>query len=74
MANALTIRKDHLPKGDMERRAAQYVRMSTEKQVYSIANQMAVIAAYASAHRLAIVMRTKARAAFRSRTEQAFDG
>ncbi|MEY9437367.1 recombinase family protein [Bradyrhizobium elkanii] len=55
MANALTIRKDHLPKGDMERRAAQYVRMSTEKQVYSIANQMAVIAAYASAHRLAIV-------------------
>jgi hypothetical protein len=56
MANALTIRKDHLPKGDMERRAAQYVRMSTEKQVYSIANQ------------------TKARAAFRSRTEQAFDG
>ncbi|WP_298373831.1 recombinase family protein [uncultured Bradyrhizobium sp.] len=55
MTNALTIRKDHLPRGELERRAAQYVRMSTEKQVYSIANQMTLIAAYASAHHLAIV-------------------
>ncbi|MDA9477892.1 hypothetical protein XI03_26115 [Bradyrhizobium sp. CCBAU 65884] len=37
------------------RRAAQYVRMSTERQQYSIQNQAAVIAAYAHAHNLTIV-------------------
>ncbi len=36
-------------------RAAQYVRMSTEKQIYSTDNQMAAIAAYALAHGFTIV-------------------
>jgi DNA invertase Pin-like site-specific DNA recombinase len=36
-------------------RAAQYVRMSTEHQRYSIQNQAAVIAAYAAQHDLTIV-------------------
>ena len=39
----------------MLRRAAQYVRMSTEHQQYSIANQSAAIALYAAAHNLGIV-------------------
>jgi DNA invertase Pin-like site-specific DNA recombinase len=37
------------------RPAAQYVRMSTELQQYSTANQMARIAEYAEAHALTIV-------------------
>jgi DNA invertase Pin-like site-specific DNA recombinase len=37
------------------RRAAQYVRMSTEHQQYSIANQSAAIALYAAAHSLGVV-------------------
>lgn len=37
------------------RRAAQYVRMSTEHQQYSIANQSAAIALYAAAHNLGVV-------------------
>lgn len=37
------------------RRAAQYLRMSTEHQQYSIANQVAAIALYAAAHGLGIV-------------------
>lgn len=36
-------------------RAAQYVRMSTDKQQYSPLNQMAAIAAYAARRNLAIV-------------------
>jgi DNA invertase Pin-like site-specific DNA recombinase len=36
-------------------RAAQYVRMSTDHQQYSIANQAVVIAAYAQLHQLSIV-------------------
>lgn len=36
-------------------RAAQYVRMSTDHQKYSIDNQLAVIAAYATVHNLTIV-------------------
>jgi DNA invertase Pin-like site-specific DNA recombinase len=36
-------------------RAAQYVRMSTDYQQYSIANQVAAIAAYAAQHNLTIV-------------------
>lgn len=36
-------------------RAAEYVRMSTEHQQYSIANQSATIALYAAAHNLGIV-------------------
>ena len=37
------------------RRAAQYLRMSTEHQQYSIANQAAAIALYAAAHNVGIV-------------------
>lgn len=37
------------------RRAAQYVRMSTEHQQYSIANQSAAIALYGAAHKIGIV-------------------
>src|SRR5215468_4100832 len=36
-------------------RAAQYLRMSTDHQQYSIANQAAAIALYAAAHNIAIV-------------------
>ena len=36
-------------------RAAQYLRMSTEHQQYSIANQSAAIALYAAAHDIGIV-------------------
>jgi predicted site-specific integrase-resolvase len=53
MANALVIRKSHLPGRRDTFRAAQYVRMSTDKQRYSIENQAAVIAAYAHALRMA---------------------
>ena len=38
-----------------EGRAAQYVRMSTDYQQYSTANQIAAIAAYAAQHNLTIV-------------------
>ncbi|MGY4622633.1 recombinase family protein [Bradyrhizobium sp. USDA 4486] len=41
--------------GERVLRAAQYVRMSTDRQQYSIASQMAVIAGYAAEHRLTIV-------------------
>ena len=37
------------------RRAAQYVRMSTEHQQYSLANQSAAIALYAAANNLGVV-------------------
>ena len=37
------------------RRAAQYVRMSTEHQQYSIANQSAAIALYAAANQLGVI-------------------
>lgn len=55
MGNALVVHKAHLPKSLLGVRAAQYVRMSTDRQQYSIQNQAAVIGAYALAHRLAIV-------------------
>jgi DNA invertase Pin-like site-specific DNA recombinase len=56
MANSLVIRKGtSLAKRIIELRAAQYVRMSTDKQRYSIQNQAAVIAAYAHKHNLTIV-------------------
>jgi DNA invertase Pin-like site-specific DNA recombinase len=55
MANALTIRRDQLPRSQIALRAAQYVRMSTDYQRYSIENQAIVIAAYARAHNLNIV-------------------
>jgi DNA invertase Pin-like site-specific DNA recombinase len=55
MVNALVVRKANLPKSLQSCRAAQYVRMSTDYQRYSIENQAAVIAAYAQMHSLSIV-------------------
>ncbi|MBR0787772.1 recombinase family protein [Bradyrhizobium manausense] len=55
MGNELIVHKGHLPKALLSVRAAQYVRMSTEIQHYSIQNQAAVIAAYAHAHNLTLV-------------------
>ena len=47
MANELMVRRTHLPQSQLAARAAQYVRMSTDHQRYSIENQAAVIATYA---------------------------
>ncbi|AMA58887.1 recombinase family protein [Bradyrhizobium sp. CCGE-LA001] len=55
MANALIVRKTQLPRFHDTFRAAQYVRMSTDHQRYSIANQAATIAAYAASRNLSIV-------------------
>ena len=55
MGNALVVRKSLLPKSQTGFRAAQYVRMSTELQRYSIQNQAAAIAAYAQQTNLTIV-------------------
>ncbi len=55
MANALIVHKRRLPTDRRMKRAAQYVRMSTEHQRYSIENQAAAIAAYAQANGLTIV-------------------
>ena len=55
MSNALIVHKVHLPRALLNVRAAQYVRMSTDRQQYSIHNQAAVIAAYAHAHNLTLV-------------------
>ena len=55
MANALVVRRSFLPKSQQGTRAAQYVRMSTDRQRYSIENQAAVIAAFAQMHNVSIV-------------------
>ncbi|ANW00120.1 recombinase family protein [Bradyrhizobium icense] len=56
MGNALVIRRDtQLAKAQRAFHAAQYVRMSTDRQRYSIENQAVVIAAYAQTHNLTIV-------------------
>src|ERR1700732_4172243 len=56
MANSLIIRKGtSLAKRNKALRAAQYVRMSTDYQRYSIQNQAAAIAAYAQQKNLTIV-------------------
>ena len=55
MANALVVHKDRLPQSQKMHRAAQYVRMSTDYQKYSIENQAVVIATYAELHKLTIV-------------------
>jgi DNA invertase Pin-like site-specific DNA recombinase len=55
MTNALVLRNNQLPKSQRSLRAAQYVRMSTDYQRYSIENQAATIAAYAASHNLTIV-------------------
>jgi DNA invertase Pin-like site-specific DNA recombinase len=56
MVNALVIRRNtQLAKAQKALRAAQYVRMSTDFQRYSIQNQAAAIAAYAQQRNLTIV-------------------
>jgi DNA invertase Pin-like site-specific DNA recombinase len=55
MANALVVRRHGLPQAQKLLRAAQYVRMSTDYQRYSIENQAVVIGAYAQQHNLSIV-------------------
>ncbi|WP_063614252.1 recombinase family protein [Bradyrhizobium sp. Cp5.3] len=55
MANLPVVHKAQLPDSHIDTRAAQYLRMSTDRQQYSIQNQAAVIAAYAHAHNLTIV-------------------
>ncbi len=56
MVNALIIRRNtQLEKAQRALRAAQYVRMSTDFQRYSIQNQAAAIAAYAQQRNLTIV-------------------
>jgi DNA invertase Pin-like site-specific DNA recombinase len=56
MANSLVVRKGtELTKRNRALRAAQYVRMSTEYQRYSIQNQAAAIAVYAQQKSLTIV-------------------
>jgi DNA invertase Pin-like site-specific DNA recombinase len=56
MVNALVIRRNtQLEKAQRALRAAQYVRMSTDFQRYSIQNQAAAIAAYAQQRNLTII-------------------
>jgi DNA invertase Pin-like site-specific DNA recombinase len=55
MTNSLVVHQAQLPASLRKFRAAQYVRMSTDKQQYSIENQAAVLAAYAQTHDLSIV-------------------
>ena len=55
MANELIVRRTKDIVSQSDTRAAQYVRMSTDYQRYSIENQAVVIAAYAQLHGLNIV-------------------
>jgi DNA invertase Pin-like site-specific DNA recombinase len=55
MGNELVVQEIRLPQAQRAMRAAQYVRMSTDYQRYSIENQAAVIATYAQMHGLTIV-------------------
>jgi hypothetical protein len=55
MSNALVVRGTKAVTAQAQTRAAQYVRMSTDYQRYSIENQAAVIATYAQVHGLKIV-------------------
>lgn len=55
MTNALIVRKSQLPRFDKATRAAQYVRMSTDYQRYSIQNQAAAIATFAQQKNLTII-------------------
>jgi DNA invertase Pin-like site-specific DNA recombinase len=56
MGTELVVRNTRLPRRREENlRAAQYVRMSTDHQRYSIQNQAAAIATYAASHNLTIV-------------------
>jgi DNA invertase Pin-like site-specific DNA recombinase len=55
MGTELVVRRTRQLQSPTARRAAQYVRMSTDYQRYSIENQAAVIATYANLHQLMIV-------------------
>jgi DNA invertase Pin-like site-specific DNA recombinase len=55
MINALVVRREGRAQSQAPRCAAQYIRMSTDLQQYSLENQAAAIAAYAQAHNLRIV-------------------
>jgi DNA invertase Pin-like site-specific DNA recombinase len=55
MANAQVVRNDRPPQSQRLRRAAQYVRMSSDPQKYSIEIQAAAIAAYAARRGIEIV-------------------
>jgi DNA invertase Pin-like site-specific DNA recombinase len=55
MGNELVVRRTRLPQSQNNLRAAQYERMSTDYQRYSIENQAAVIATYAQMHGFTIV-------------------
>ena len=55
MANALVVHANVCPQSRKALRAAQYVRMSTDYQQYSIENQAVVIATYAELQKLTIV-------------------
>jgi len=55
MSHALVVRDTKAVTAQAQTRAAQYVRMSTDYQRYSIENQAAVIATYAQVHGLKIV-------------------
>jgi DNA invertase Pin-like site-specific DNA recombinase len=55
MGNALVVQRTRLPQSQTALRAAQYVRMSTDYQRYSIPNQAAAIAAYAQQRSLTII-------------------
>src|SRR6266478_919006 len=55
MGNALVVRGNKLPASQRKARAAQYVRMSTDYQRYSIQNQAAAIATFAEQRDLTIV-------------------
>ena len=56
MVNSLVVRKDtSIAKRSRSLRAAQYVRMSTDYQRYSIQNQAATIAAFARQRNLTII-------------------
>jgi DNA invertase Pin-like site-specific DNA recombinase len=55
MANALVVRQARLPSRQRSLRAAQYVRMSTDAQKYSIKNQATAIPAYAARRHITIV-------------------
>ena len=73
MANALVLQMNRLPETQRVHRAAQYVRMSTDHQQYSIENQAAVIATYASfiSWLSSAPIATRGKAALRSRIDLA---
>jgi DNA invertase Pin-like site-specific DNA recombinase len=55
MINTLVSHNTHIASSEKANRAAQYVRMSTDRQEYSTANQIDANATYAAQHGLTIV-------------------